>query len=637
MDQYQFYIAFSRYSRYLADENRRETWEETVVRYIENVVAPKLTQETPYGEGINALAFELGEAIFNMDVLPSMRGLMTAGPALDRDNVALYNCAYLPIDHPRAFDEAVYISMCGTGVGFSVERQNVSKLPEVPELTHVASTIVVEDSKYGWAKAVRKLISHLYDGEIPSYDLSNLRPHGARLKTFGGRASGPDPLRRLLDHIISVFRDAQGRKLTSIECHSIMCRIGDSVVSGGVRRSALISLSNLSDDRMRRAKSGDWWNLHPEYGLANNSVCYTEKPDFESFLQEWNALYQSKSGERGIFNRVAAARQVARGGRREAGWQWGTNPCSEIILRPNQFCNLTSVVIRESDTLESLLRKVRLATILGTIQTTYTDFKYLRPSWKRNTEEERLLGVSLTGVMDHPVLSKTYVVAFQGRAENPQAWLTAMKEEAIKTNAEWASKLGIPASTAITCVKPEGTVSQLTNSASGLHPRYSRFYIRRVRGDSKDSLTQWLQEQGVPWETDVRDPSQIVFSFPVAGPENGIFRHDMTALQQLEHWKMMQDYWCEHKPSITVYYKPEEFLGLGQWVWDHFDEISGVAFLPYDGGSYTQAPYEEITEEQYNALAEGFPVLDWGSFREETDNTLGAQLYACSGDKCDII
>lgn len=620
MDSLQTYVALSRYAKYLDEEGRREQWYETVGRYVNHVIIPSI--------GDDATTLELQQAILHMDVLPSMRGLMTAGPALERDNVALFNCAYFPIDHKRAFDEALYILMCGTGDGFSVERQYVNKLPDVPTLTDSSDVIVVEDSKVGWAKALRKLIEHLYDGQIPQYDLSQLRPHGARLKTFGGRASGPDPLKRLFDLVIHIFTAAQGRKLTSYECHRILCKIGESVVSGGVRRSALISLSNLSDDRMRRAKSGQWWETTPELSLANNSVCYTEQPDFDLFLAEWHSLYQSKSGERGIFNRVAADKQVARSGRRETGHQWGTNPCSEIILRPNQFCNLSSVVVRAGDDLDTLLRKVRLATILGTLQATYTNFRYLRPIWKKNTEEEALLGVSLTGVMDHAVLSQV--------SDEAKQWLTRMKEEAVVTNAEWAAKLGINASAAITCIKPEGTVSQLTNSSSGLHPRYAGFYTRRVRGDSKDPLSNFMIEQGVPYEEDVMQPGQVVFSFPVAGPEKSVYRNERGAIAQMEHWKMLQDYWCEHKPSITVYYHPNEFLSLGQWVWDNFDSISGVAFLPYDSGTYQQAPYEEIDEATYLRQVAAFPSIDWSAFHESDDHTIGTQTLACTGDKCDL-
>lgn len=623
MEQYQEYIALSRYARYLDEEGRRESWGETVERYIKNVVSPRIVDTDSRG-----LRDDLLLAIANMEVLPSMRCLMTAGPALDRDNVAAFNCSYLPIDHPRAFDEALYILMCGTGVGFSVERQYVSKLPEVPELSPVPTTIVVEDSKRGWAKAIRKLIGALYDGDIPTYDTSNLRPAGARLVTFGGRASGPEPLRRLMDFIVATFKAAQGRRLNSYEAHRIMCKIGESVVSGGVRRSALISLSNLSDDRMRHAKDGRWYETNPELSLANNSVAYTEKPEFDAFLREWVSLHESKSGERGIFYRGAADRQVARNRRRETGRQWGTNPCSEIILRPYQFCNLSSVVVRPGDSLATLIRKVELATILGTIQATLTDFAYLRPIWKRNTEEEALLGVSLTGIMDHEVLSTTSTEAIQ--------WLTMMRAKAIATNAEWAHKLGINQAAAITCVKPEGTVSQLTNTASGMHSRYAKYYIRRVRNDAKDPLVDFMKLAGVPVEDDMVQPGQVVMSFPMEAPDGAVFRNDRTAIEQMEHWKMMQEHWCEHKPSITVYYSPDEFLALGQWVWDNFDILSGVSFLPRDNGSYLQAPYEEITKEQYEALKEQMPTLYWDLFREDSDYTTGAQSLACVAGACEL-
>lgn len=622
MDQYQQYIALSRYARWIEEENRRETWEETVERYMVNVV-DRTIKHIDQGEG-----YQLEHAIKNMDVLPSMRMMMTAGEALDRDNVAGYNCAYQPQDHARSFDEALYILMCGTGDGFTVERQNVSKLPEIPELNDVDTTIVVEDSKLGWAKGLRKLIGALYSGDVPKYDLSQLRPHGARLKTFGGRASGPDPLRRLFDFVIATFRQAQGRKLNSYEAHRIMCKIGESVVAGGVRRSALLSLSNLSDDRMRRAKSGDWRNTARELELANNSVAYTEKPDFDAFLAEWVALNESKSGERGIFYRGAADKQVRKNHRRKAGYEWGTNPCSEIILRPYQFCNLSSVVVRPDDTLQTLLKKVELATILGTIQSTFTNFRYLRPIWKRNTEEERLLGVSLTGVMDHPVLSEV--------GDETKQWLTDMRATAIHTNEVWAAKLGIPVSAAITCVKPEGTVSQLTDTASGLHSRYARYYLRRVTGDLKDPLTQFMKDQGIPWEVKESNQNEILFRFPQRAPESSVLRNERTAIQQMEHWKMMQDYWCEHKPSITVYYKPEEFLGLGQWVWDHFEDISGVAFLPYDNGGYSQAPYEELSEDSYTKLLAEMPQIDFSLFREEDDNTISSQQLACTAGSCEI-
>lgn len=625
MDQYQQYVALSRYAKHKSEEQRRETLQETVLRYVGEVVDPKVGLDVL---GHDGLSKDLYKAILNMDVLPSMRMMMTAGEALERDNVAGYNCAYLPVDHPRAFDEALYILMCGTGVGFSVERQYVSKLPEVPELNDVDACILVEDSKIGWAKAFKKLLGALFSGDIPKYDLSQLRPHGARLKTFGGRASGPEPLRRLFDFTIQTFKQAQGRKLTSYEAHRIMCKIGESVVAGGVRRSALLSLSNLSDDRMRRAKSGDWRNTARELELANNSVAYTEKPDFDAFLAEWVALNESKSGERGIFYRGAADKQVRKNHRRKAEYEWGTNPCSEIILRPYQFCNLSSVVVRPDDTLSDLLKKVELATILGTIQSTFTNFRYLRPIWKRNTEEERLLGVSLTGVMDHPVLSEV--------GDETKQWLTDMRATAIHTNEVWAAKLGIPVSAAITCVKPEGTVSQLTDTASGLHSRYARYYLRRVTGDLKDPLTQFMKDQGIPWEVKESNANEILFRFPQRAPESSVLRNERTAIQQMEHWKMMQDYWCEHKPSITVYYKPEEFLGLGQWVWDHFEDISGVAFLPYDNGGYSQAPYEELSEDSYTKLLAEMPQIDFSLFREEDDNTISSQQLACTAGSCEI-
>lgn len=627
INNYQKFIHTSRYARWLPSEQRRETWEETVDRYIRNVVTPVIefndidTRE------------DLREAITNMEIMPSMRCMMTAGEALERDNVAGYNCSYLPVDHPRSFDECLYILMCGTGVGFSVERQYVTKLPEVPEELHdSASTITVADSKIGWASSLKELISLLYAGLIPKWDLSKLRPAGARLKTFGGRSSGPEPLDRLFRFVVETFKNAKGRKLSSLECHDLMCKIGECVVVGGVRRSALISLSNLSDSRMARAKSGAWNVENQQRALANNSVCYTEKPEFNSFLHEWVNLHESKNGERGIFNRVAAKKQAAVSGRRDTGYEFGTNPCSEIILRPYQFCNLSECVVRPTDTLEVLLRKVEMATILGTIQSTLTNFRYLRPIWKRNTEEERLLGVSLTGVMDHPVLSETDVY---DRAVT-ERWLHEMKEKAIETNKLWADRLGINASTAITCVKPSGTVSQLTDSASGLHPRFSNHYIRRVRNDVKDPLSDFLISQGVPYEKDQYNSSNVIFSFPIKAP-GAKTKDDMSAIEQLEHWKMVQAAWCEHKPSITVYYNEDEFLAVGQWVWDNFDIVSGVSFLPKSNHAYVQPPYEEITEEQYNELAHSFPAIDWLAFREEEDGTTGSQELACTAGACDVL
>lgn len=619
MNDYQQFIHRSRYARYLEDKGRRETWEETVARYMENVVGTK----------VNDLVYErLQDAILNMEVMPSMRGLMTAGKALERDNVALFNCSYIPCDHPRAFDEAMYILMCGTGVGFTVERQDISKLPVVSDEMHdTDTTIVVEDSKLGWAKAFKELISMLYAGQVPKWNVDKVRPAGARLKVFGGRASGPEPLISLFKFCVKTFKGAVGRKLTSIECHDIMCKIGETVVVGGVRRSALISLSNLSDDRMRNAKSGQWWENNPQRSLANNSVCYTETPDTRAFIKEWLSMHESQSGERGIFNRIAAKKQAGKNGRRDTNHDFGTNPCSEIILRPYQFCNLTEVVCRADDTFESLKRKVELATILGTIQATYTDFRYLRSIWKRNTEEEALLGVSFTGLMDSPLKDMYYESSDE---------LEALKEHAVSVNKAWAERLGINQSTAITCVKPSGTVSQLVDSASGLHPRFAPYYIRRVRNSVNDPLTQFLASQGVPWEMDKVSPNTAVFSFPQKSPDGAVCKDGLTAIRQMEYWKHIQDSWCEHKPSITVYYDDDEFMELGAWVWKHFDEISGVAFLPRIDHTYEQAPYEEITKEQYEELKATMPTIDWSQFTESEDNTEGSQTLACFGSSCEI-
>ena len=619
MNDYQQFIHRSRYARYLEDKGRRETWEETVGRYMENVVGSKVEQD---------VADQIRKAILNMEVMPSMRGLMTAGKALERDNVALFNCSYIPCDHPRAFDEAMYILMCGTGVGFTVERQDISKLPVVSDEMHdTGTTIVVDDSKLGWSKAFKELVSMLYAGQVPKWDVDKVRPAGARLKVFGGRASGPEPLISLFKFCVKTFKGAVGRRLTSIECHDIMCKIGETVVVGGVRRSALISLSNLSDDRMRNAKSGAWWENNPQRSLANNSVCYTEKPDMLAFMKEWQAMYESQSGERGIFNRIAAKKQAGKNGRRDTNYDFGTNPCSEIILRPYQFCNLTEVVCRADDTFESLKRKVELATILGTIQATFTDFRYLRSIWKRNTEEEALLGVSFTGLMDSPLKDMYYESSDQ---------LEALKKHAVEVNKLWADRLGINQSTAITCVKPSGTVSQLVDSASGLHPRFSDFYIRRVRNSINDPLTQFLASQGVPWEMDKVSPNTAVFSFPQKSPDGAVCKDGLTAIQQMKYWKHIQDNWCEHKPSITVYYGADEYMELGAWVWEHFDEVSGVAFLPRLEHTYEQAPYEEITKEQYEQLKETMPSIDWSKFTESEDNTEGSQTLACFGSSCEI-
>lgn len=627
MDAYQEYIAKSRYARYLPDEGRRETWDETVQRYLDFFL--------DRGQIDEPIANQLFDEIADLEVMPSMRCLMTAGKALERDNVAGFNCSYLPIDHPRAFDELMYILMCGTGVGFSVERQYVGKLPEVSEeFYNTDTTIVVEDSKIGWAKSFRQLLSLLYSGEVPRWDLSRVRPSGAVLKTFGGRASGPEPLESLFTFAVELFQKAKGRRLSSIECHDLCCKIADIVVVGGVRRSALISLSNPSDGRLRNAKSGQWWLDNPQRGLANNSACYTEKPEFDFFYSEMGSLYESKSGERGVFSRVAAKKVAAKNGRRDSEHDFGTNPCSEIILRPNQFCNLSEVVVRPDDTLETLKRKVKSATILGTLQATLTDFRYLRAVWKKNTEEEALLGVSLTGIMDHPTLSAADSI--EEGCFTLRQWLSELKNVAIDTNREWAGRLGINPSAAITCVKPSGTVSQLVDSASGIHPRYSDYYIRRVRSDVKDPLAQVLQAAGVPCEEDTYTGGTLVFSFPKRSPDGSIGRNDYGAMQQLQLWKIYQEHWCEHKPSITVYYKDEEFFDVASWMWKNFDMMSGISLLPHSDHSYAQPPYEEITEEQYNELMENFPTeFDW-NIREEQDETTASQELACVGTSCEL-
>ena len=622
---YQQFIAKSRYARWLESENRREDWSETVDRYMENVVGLSVGEEE---------ASKLSSAILGLEVMPSMRAMMTAGPALHRDNTSGYNCSYLPVDDPKSFDEAMFILLCGTGVGFSVERQYISKLPEVPDtLFDSETTVVVKDSKEGWAKSLRQVLSLLWAGEIPKWDVSKVRPAGARLKTFGGRASGPAPLIDLFNFAVAIFKKAQGRKLTSLECHDLMCKIGQVVVVGGVRRSAMISLSNLSDDRMRNAKSGNWWDNEGQRALANNSVAYTEKPDVELFMKEWASLIESKSGERGIFNRVASKAQAAKNGRRDPEWEFGTNPCSEIILRPYQFCNLTEVVVRATDNIDTLSEKVRLATILGTIQATYTEFPYLRKVWKDNTEAERLLGVSLTGIMDNPLMT----------SENAglEKTLEHLRSVAVSTNAEWADRLGIPQSAAITCVKPSGTVSQLVDSASGIHARHSEYYIRTVRGDIKDPLTDFMKAQGIPCEPCVMKPdSTVVFSFPVQAPDNCVTRNVMTAVEQLETWLMYQRHWCEHKPSVTITVRDEEWLEVGAFVYKYFDEMSGVSFLPHSDHTYQQAPYQECSQEEYEELAEKMPKsIDWSGLAlyELEDNTSGMQTMACSADSCEIV
>ncbi len=630
MTPYQTYIAKSRYSRYLDDKGRREHWPETVNRYfdfMEGHLRKKHNYFLP-----TELRKELQDAVTNLEVVPSMRAIMTAGDALDRQNVAGYNCSYLPVDDPKAFDEAMYILLCGTGVGFSVEEKYVNRLPEVPDHLFESNTVVVvKDSKEGWAKALRQIIALLYAGEVPKWDVSAVRPAGARLKTFGGRASGPEPLVELFRYTVAKFKTAAGRKLNSLECHDILCKIGEVVVVGGVRRSAMISLSDLSDDRMAHAKAGNWWEGNAQRALANNSAVYTTKPSVGQFMREWSAIYESHSGERGIFNRYASQAQASRNGRRDPNQEWGTNPCSEIILRPYQFCNLSSVIVRPSDTFSDLERKVRLATILGTWQSTLTNFPYLRKIWQNNTEEERLLGVSMTGILDNSLLNNP---------DDPRLpdLLEKLKTHAVHTNAVMADAIGINRSVAITAIKPEGTVSQLTGTASGIHPQHAKYYIRRVRSDNKDPLTDFLKSQGFPSEPDFyKSDSTTVFSFPVAVADGAVLREDLDAIKHLRLWLLYQEHYCEHKPSVTISVKEQEWPKVGAWVWDNFDKITGVSFLPMDGGTYRQAPYEEIDSAEYERLKAAMPAgIDWDAFIERTDNVEGAQTLACTAGACEL-
>jgi ribonucleoside-diphosphate reductase alpha chain len=629
---YQQFIHKSRYARWIDEESRRENWDETVDRYIRFMQDHVLMKHNVKLQ--DGTVNEIRDSILSLQVMPSMRAMMTSGPALARDNICGYNCSYIPVDSPRAFDECMYILMCGTGVGFSVERENVDRLPVVSDNFGDSDIVItVADSKPGWAKAFRELIALLYAGQVPTWDMSAIRPSGSRLKIMGGRASGPQPLIDLFNFSVQIFKKAAGRRLYPIECHDLMCKVGEVVVVGGVRRSALISLSNLNDDQMRHAKSGNWWEHEGQRALANNSVSYKEKPQMETFMREWLALVESKSGERGIFNREAADKQVARNGRRKTGHMWGTNPCSEIILRGYQFCNLSEVVVRESDGLEDLKRKVRVATILGTLQSTLTDFKYLRKVWKDNTEEERLLGVSLTGIMDHPVLSKNV---------DSKRWLEEMRQVAVDTNLKFANMLGIPQSTAITCVKPSGTVSQLVDAASGIHARHNDYFIRTVRGDNKDPLTQFLIEEGVYNERDMMKPDSVtVFSFPMKSPMGAVTRTQMTAIEQLELWKTYAIHWCEHKPSITVTVKEHEWMQVGAWVYDNFDVASGVSFLPHDDHTYQQAPYQDIEPDDYLEWEQMYKDvhIDWNKLTEfeKEDNTTGSRELACTAGVCEVV
>lgn len=622
---YQKFIHLSRYSRFSSQLGRRETWGETVQRLVS--FFDKHTDGKLAPEELELIH----DNVVNLRVLPSMRTLMTAGPALERDHVAGYNCSYIAINNPRSFDEILYILMCGTGVGFSVERQEVTQLPDVPDKLYPSDTaIVVLDSKIGWAKALKQLITLLYAGEVPNYDTSRLRPAGAILKTFGGRSSGPKPLEDLFKFVIQTFKNAQGRKLTSLECHDIVCKIGEIVVVGGVRRSALISLSNLSDLRMRDAKAGEWWVLNGQRALANNSAAYTEKPEVGAFMEEWLALYKSRSGERGIFNRKAAKEWVARTGR-NSDYEFGINPCGEIILRSQQFCNLTEAVARESDTDTDLEQKIKIAAMLGTIQSTLTDFRYLRKRWKDNCEEERLLGVSITGIMDSPLLSHV-------NAETKER-LQHLKEVARATNKEWAERLGITPSAAITCVKPSGTASQLADSASGIHPRYAHKYIRRVRQDIKDPITHFMIDKGFPYEKDLRNSENIVFSFVLESPQHAIVDEQLSAIDCLEHWKMFKEHYCEHNPSTTINVGETEWPSVGAWVWNNFDECTGLSFLPQDLGTYQQAPFEKASEKEMASITEATPNnVDWKELSnyEKEDSTVGSQELACVAGGCGI-
>lgn len=622
---YQQYIHKSRYARWIWQENRRESWNETVTRYF-NFFEEFLLENNNYKLDSN-IRKELEESVMSLDIMPSMRCLMTAGEALKRENVSGYNCSYVAVDNPRSFDEILYILMNGTGVGFSVEQKAIDQLPIVSDDFHDSdTTIMVADSKLGWAKALKELIQLLYSGQIPKWDLSRVRPAGAPLKTFGGRASGPAPLEDLFRFCVSTFKKSAGRRLTTLEGHDIVCKIAEIVVVGGVRRSALISLSDLSDDRMRVAKSGEWWKENIQRALANNSFIAKDKIDIGIFMKEWLSLYESHSGERGIFSRLASQKQAKKHGRRDSDHDFGTNPCSEIILRSREFCNLTEVVVRGTDNVATLKEKIRAATILGVIQSTLTNFKYLSKKWKENCEEERLLGVSLTGIMDNEYTN--------GKTGNLEDTLTQLREMAVKTAAEWSKKIGIPMSAAITCVKPSGTVSQLVDAASGIHARHSPYYIRTVRADKKDPLAIMMKEMGFPVENDVTKPDHTyVFSFPIKSPDNAVCRKDMSAIQQLEMWLAYQRHFCEHKPSITVSVKEDEWMETGAWVWKHFDEMSGVSFLPFSDHTYQQAPFQDCTKEEYELSLSKMPTnIDWSllSQYENTDLTVGSQELACS-------
>lgn len=634
IDPYRNFIAVSRYSRWLEDENRRETWAETVDRYF-TFMKQHMADNYP-GVITDTTWKRLQSAVLNHEVMPSMRGLMTAGPALARENLAQFNCSFIAVDDVRAFDEALYILMNGVGLGFSVEAQYVAQLPTVNEhFEHTQTTITVADSKAGWARGFRELLALLYQGQIPRIDVSNVRPAGARLKTFGGRASGPQPLVDLFDFTIGIFKDAAGRKLTPLECHDIMCKVGEVVVVGGVRRSALISQSDLNNYEMAKAKSGAWWEFEPQRALANNSAVYYKKPSIGEFLTEWGSLYESKSGERGIIN-MEGLRSSDYAPRRDLGKIQGLNPCAEILLRSKQLCNLTEVVVRDGDTLQDLEEKVAMATILGTIQSSLTNFKYLRKVWRDNCEEERLLGVSLTGVMDHSVLNGSA----QG-LETVGEWLDTMRVHAISVNERYAKKMGINVSTAITTQKPSGTASQLVDSASGGHKRYRKYYIRTVRGDNKDPLTEFMKDAGVPWEPDVMKPEHTtVFSFPIAAPEGALTQEDSSAIDDLNIWRVYKQHWTEHNPSVTISVREDEWIEVANWVYQNWEDVGGISFLPYSEHTYKQAPYQEITEADYYLAKAAMPeTIDWSmlSAYEKYDTTTGSQTLSCTAGNCEVV
>lgn len=622
---FQSFIFISRYSRWLPSHNRRESWDECVDRWW-NYFTDKVPTlaERP----------DVKEAILNLEVLPSMRSLMTAGIALDHDNTCLYNCSYLPIESVDSFAELFVILMNGTGTGYSVERQYTDKLPTVANkiVKNFDKVIVVEDSKEGWGNALKTLFNDLYSGKHPKWDLSKVRPSGARLKTFGGRASGPAPLDNLFKFLVKVFYNAQGRKLSALECHDTCCAIANAVIVGGVRRSAMISLSDLGDREIAMCKSGAWWEQAGFRSYANNSAVYRGKPPMGQFLEEWTSLYNSHSGERGMINRRALQEQAVKWGR-EKNCEYGTNPCAEIILKPFEFCNLSTVVVRTDDTAASLKKKVELATIIGTVQSTFVKFPYLRPEWKKNCEEERLLGVSMTGIFDNKLTS-----GLEGKPKLVRL-LENLRDHATATNLKWAEKLGINPSKSITCVKPEGTTSCLVDSASGLHPRYADYYFRRIRLDKKDPLYNLMKDQGVPCEDDVINPtSTAVFTFAMKAPRGTVTTEDLRALDHLDLWKTYQEHYCHHKPSVTVNYKDSEFLEVGNWLWENFDMATGIAFLPGgDNHTYAQAPFEQIDSATYAAHPKVKVNFNDLMKYESEDNTEVGKEFACSAGGCQIV